>query len=123
VGADSKGIPANDMVAAEMAIFEANHQDFGAGLCEKWKFPNSFAMVTGYHHRPMEVPAENRTLTALIYVADRLAADTGMGFRQDLLSTSIDPEVLDFLKITGDKLNEVRSALAMQAKDVSGLLG
>jgi HD-like signal output (HDOD) protein len=123
VGADGKGVPANDMLAAEMAIFEANHQDFGAGLCEKWKFPSSFAMVTGYHHRPMDVPAENRTLTALIYVADRLAAETGMGFRQDLLTTNIDPEVMDFLKLTNEKLNEVRASLAAQARDVSGLLG
>jgi HD-like signal output (HDOD) protein len=122
VGADNKGVPANDFVSAEMAVFEANHQDFGAGLCEKWKFPKSFALVTGFHHRPMEVPTENRTLTALIYVADRLAADTGMGFRQDLLKTTIEPEVLDFLKLTNDKLNEVRSQLATQAKDVSGLL-
>src|ERR1041384_5491611 len=122
VGADSKGVPANDFVAAEMSVFEANHQDFGAGLCEKWKFPQSFALVTGFHHRPMEVPTENRTLTALIYVADRLAADTGMGFRQDLLKTTVDAEVLDFLKLTNEKLSEVRSQLATQAKDVSGLL-
>jgi HD-like signal output (HDOD) protein len=122
VGADNKGIPANDFIASEMAVYEANHQDFGAGLCEKWKFPKSFAMVTGFHHRPMEVPAETRTLTALIYVADRLAADTGMGFRQDLLKTSVEPEVLDFLKLTNDKLTEVRTQLVAQAKDVSNLL-
>jgi HD-like signal output (HDOD) protein len=123
VGADSKGVPANDLVAAENAVFEANHQEFGAGLCEKWKFPKSFAMVTGFHHRPMEVPSENRTLTALIYVADRLAADTGMGFRQDLLNTTVDPEVMDFLKLSPEKLSEVRTQLASQAKEVSGVLG
>lgn len=123
VGADNKGIPANDFVASEMSVFEANHQDFGAGLCEKWKFPKSFAMVTGFHHRPLEVPAENRTLTALIYVADRLAADTGLGFRQDLMNTSIETDIMDFLKLTPDKLSEVRTQLATQAKDVSGILG
>jgi HD-like signal output (HDOD) protein len=122
VGADSKGVPSTDLIAAENAVFEANHQDFGAGLCEKWKFPKSFAMVTGFHHRPMEVPAETRTLTALIYVADRLAADTGMGFRQDLLNTNVDAEVMDFLKLSNDKLAEVRAQLIAQAKDVSGLL-
>src|SRR6185436_17184091 len=120
VGADSKGVPANDFVASEMAVFEANHQDFGAGLCEKWKFPKSFAMVTGFHHRPLEVPTARRRLTALIYVADRLAADTGMGFRQDLMNTTIEAEILDFLKLTNDKLTEVRTQLAAQAKDVSG---
>jgi HD-like signal output (HDOD) protein len=123
VGADAKGVPATDLITAEIAVFEANHQDFGAGLCEKWKFPKSFAMVTGFHHRPMEVASDTRTLTALIYVADRLAADTGMGFRQDLLTTTIDPEVLDFLKLTSEKLAQVRNDLATQANDVSRLLG
>jgi len=123
VGADNKGVPANDFVSSEMAVFEANHQDFGAGLCEKWKFPKSFAMVTGFHHRPMEVPSDSRTLTALIYVADRLAADTGMGFRQDLMNTAVEPEIMDFLKLTPEKLSEVRTQLATQAKDVSGILG
>lgn len=122
VGADSKGVPANGFVTSEMAVFEANHQDFGAGLCEKWKFPQSFAMVTGFHHRPMELPAESRTLTALVYVADRLAADTGMGFRQDLMDTNIEAEVMDFLKLTNEKLTEIRTQLAAQAKDVSGIL-
>jgi HD-like signal output (HDOD) protein len=123
VGADSKGVPANDLVAAENAVFEANHQEFGAGLCEKWKFPKSFAMVTGFHHHPMDVPADSRTLTALIYVADRLAADTGMGFRQDLLTTTVDAEVMEFLKLSSEKLSEVRTQLASQAKEVSGVLG
>ncbi len=123
VGADAKGVPATDLIAAEIAVFEANHQDFGAGLCEKWKFPKSFAMVTGFHHRPNELPSDSRTLTALIYVADRLAADTGMGFRQDLLTTTIDPEVMDFLKLTNEKLAQVRNDLATQANDVSRLLG
>jgi HD-like signal output (HDOD) protein len=123
VGADAKGVPATDLITAEIAVFEANHQDFGAGLCEKWKFPKSFAMVTGFHHRPNELPADTRTLTALVYVADRLAADTGMGFRQDLMTTTIDPEILDFLKLTSEKLAQVRNELATQANDVSRLLG
>jgi len=123
VGADSKGIPATDMLEAEQAVFDATHQDFGAGLCEKWKFPKSFAMVTGYHHRPLELPSDSRTLTTLVHVADRLAADTGAGFRQDLLVTTIDPDVLDALKLTNEKVQELRNALAAQAKDVGGLLG
>jgi HD-like signal output (HDOD) protein len=122
-GADSKGIPACDMLEAERSVFEATHEDFGAGLCEKWKFPKSFAYVTGFHHRPMMLPYDNRTLTSIIYVADRLAADAGLGFRQDLLSTNIEAGVLDHLKMTSERLNELRTQVAAQAKDLSGLLG
>ena len=123
VGADSKGIPANDMLAAEQEVFGANHQDFGAGLCEKWKFPKTFGFVTGYHHRPLELAAEHRTIVSLIYVADRLAADSGQGFRQDLVNTTIDPEVRDSLKLTNEKLDEIRAQLQAQMQDINSILG
>jgi len=122
-GADSKGVPACNMIEAEQAVWGATHEDFGAGLCEQWKFPKSFAMVTGYHHKPMQLPYESRTLTAIIHVADRLAADTGQGFRQDLMDTTIDSAVLDHLKLGSDKLGELRAAVAAQAKDLGGMLG
>lgn len=123
VGVDEKGVPTGDFVEAENAVFGASHEEFGAALCEKWKFPKSFSFVSGFHHKPMQLPAETRTLTALIHIADRFAADMGAGFRQDLVSTAIAPEILDTLKITGDKLEELRKQVAEQAKDVSALLG
>jgi HD-like signal output (HDOD) protein len=123
VGADPKGIPAVDMMTIEQEQFGATHQDFGAGLCEKWKFPKSFALVTGFHHRPMELAADNRTLTCIVYVADRLAADTGQGFRQDLMTTDIDPAVRDELKLTDAKIQELRTTLTNNLKDLTQLLG
>ncbi|MFO0830455.1 MAG: HDOD domain-containing protein [Phycisphaerales bacterium] len=122
-GIDAKGVPAMDMLAAEQQVYEANHQDFGTGLCERWKFPKSFAYVAGWHHRPMDLAAENRTLPAVVYIADRLAAETGLGFRGDLLSTETSAEVLDFLKISKDKLDELRNQVKAQAKDMANALG
>jgi HD-like signal output (HDOD) protein len=123
VGADSKGIPAQNMLEIETAVFGATHQDFGVGLCEKWKFPKSFASVTGYHHRPMELAPENRTLAAIVYVADRLAADCAGGFRHDLMNTEIDPQVRDFLKLSADKIDELRKNLPEHIKNAGQLLG
>ncbi len=123
VGADSKGIPAQNMLEIETAVFGATHQDFGVGLCEKWKFPKSFASVTGYHHRPMELAPENRTLAAIVYVADRLAADCAGGFRHDLMNTEIDPQVREFLKLSADKIEELRKNLPEHIKNAGQLLG
>lgn len=122
LGLDNKGVPCADMMLLEQQTFSATHQDFGAGLCERWKFPHSFAFVTGFHHRPLELPHENRTLAALVYVADRLAADTGMGFRGDLISTGIESDVLDHLKLTSDKVNELRQTVQANAKDFATTL-
>jgi HD-like signal output (HDOD) protein len=111
------------MLEIETAVFGATHQDFGVGLCEKWKFPKSFASVTGYHHRPMELAPENRTLAAIVYVADRLAADCAGGFRHDLMNTEIDPQVRDFLKLSADKIDELRKNLPEHIKNAGQLLG
>ncbi len=123
VAGEGKGVPQCDMLLAEQEIFGANHQDFGAGLCEKWKFPKSFAFVTGFHHRPLELPYENRTLTCLIHVADRVAGEVTGGYRLDLTSTQQDAGVMEHLKLTAERLTETRDQLNANLKDLTGLLG
>jgi len=123
VGADGKGIPANDFIAAEETHFGATHQDFGAALCDKWKFPKSLVLVTGFHHRPMDLAFEQRTLAAIVHVADRLAADLGLGFRQDLRDTTQDPAVLDTLRLTQEKVNDIKAQLQADASNLGTLLG
>jgi putative nucleotidyltransferase with HDIG domain len=121
-GADDGGVPAFDMLEAEQAVFGATHQQFGAGLCQKWKFPATFGTVTGHHHNPMECPPETRTLPALVYVADRVASEVTGGFRLDLVSTEIAPEVLDLLKLTPARVVELRTDLPAHLKSVESML-
>lgn len=123
LGCDAKGVPINSMIEAENTIFSANHQDFGAGLCEKWKFPASFALVTGFHHKPLEAPAGGRTLVSVVHIADRLAAEIAGGFRQDLMCFDIDPNVLGEIRLPAEKLAEIRKALPDQIKNAGNLLG
>jgi HD-like signal output (HDOD) protein len=121
-GADDEGVPAFDMLEAEQALFGATHQQFGAGLCQKWKFPATFGTVTGHHHNPMECSPETRTLPALVYVADRVASEVTGGFRLDLVSTQVAPEVLDLLKLTPAKVEELRTDLPAHLKSVESML-
>ena len=113
---DGNGVPAEDMLELETKVFGANHQDFGAALCEKWKFPKALCFVTGYHHRPMELSADARTLTCLVHIADRLAAESIGGYRLDLPTLTYDPAVLDHLHISTDKLAEIRTKVAEAIK-------
>ncbi|MBA4038883.1 MAG: hypothetical protein C0468_00875 [Planctomyces sp.] len=106
--------PASDFLATELQVFGATHQDFGTALCDKWKFPRSFAFVTGHHHAPLELAPETRLLTCLVHVADRLAADTTNGFRLDLPDTTISPAVFDELKLSNSDIDEVRTKLPEQ---------
>ena len=79
-------------------------------------------MVTGYHHRPMDLSFETRTLSAIVYVADRVAAEVGSGFRHDILDLTPDPAVMDSLKLTPEKLADIKNQVATQINDLGNLL-
>ncbi len=119
---DADGNPGADMLTAETEIFAANHQDFGAALCEKWKFPKTFLAVTGNHHNPMDLPAERRTLPCIVYVADRLAGSIEGGFRMDLQSLDMSPEVLDELKLSRDALQNLCDTYPEALESVENVL-
>jgi len=106
-GPDSEGVPANDMLEVEIGSFGATHEDFGLGLCQQWKFPASFAAVCGYHHKPMESPADHRRLVCLVHAADRIATRVGEGFRLDLADTTIDPEAMEVIGLTDEIVEDL----------------
>lgn len=114
--------PAADFLTTELQVFGATHQDFGTALCEKWKFPRSFAFVTGHHHAPLELASDTRLLTCLVHVADRLAADTTNGFRLDLPDTTITPAISDELKLSASDIDEVRTKLPEQLDAARSML-
>lgn len=123
VAADDTGAPLVNMLELEEHVFGATHEHFGAALCEKWKFPNNFRYVTGFHHRPMELAPDSRTMTCVIYVADRLVAELGDTFRLDLMSTGVAPDIAAVLNLSSDRLNELRAALPEHLKATENLLG
>jgi HD-like signal output (HDOD) protein len=92
---------------AEGLILGANHEHFGAGLCKLWKFPSSFAYVTGFHHHPMDLAPTNRMLAALVHVADILCAQQQVGFCRGVEQRAVDPAVLDWLGLGQDQLQQV----------------
>ncbi len=96
---------------AEQQCIGADHQQFGAGLCRTWKFPSSFAYVTGFHHQPMVLPEKNRTLTALVSVADIVVAQQEIGFVGTVETTELPAELMDWLKLSSQSVDEVTKAL------------
>jgi HD-like signal output (HDOD) protein len=116
------GVPRADLLTVEAEIFGASHQDFGQGLCEKWKFPKSFAMVTGFHHRPLELASEMRTLVSVIHLADRMAGNVKPGFRLDLPDLTLSADVMDDLRLTSAQLEAVAAKLPEQLESVQAML-
>lgn len=122
INIDANGAPDRDMCEVEREIFGADHQAFGKALCERWKFPEAFAQVTGHHHEPLDLPTGSRSMACLVHVADHLASSLERAFRLDLPSLEIDGSVLDEIKLTRDALEDIRSRLAEEVDEVSAML-
>ena len=120
---DGDGAPTSDMREVEGRVLGANHEAFGSGLCEAWKFPQSFTFVTRHHHAPMELPEENRALSAIVYVADRISALCGYGFRTDLPNLDFDPEVIDGLSLSAQQIEAIKERLPESFDEIEATFG
>jgi hypothetical protein len=69
----------------------------------------------------MNAPAESRQIPWLVYVADRLASESG-GFRADLADRGIPRDALDALGLSGDALESVRSHLTVALDEATATL-
>ena len=103
--------PSATLRDAEQAVIGATHEDFGAALCRQWKFPLSLIHVTGYHHRPLELPPVDRNLASLVHVADFVAAGADQGCKHTIEGDGIEPAVLESLHLTPRIVQEVIDCL------------
>jgi HD-like signal output (HDOD) protein len=120
---DRDGTPASDMIALERKNLGADHPSFGSGLCEAWKFPKSFTWVTQHHHEPAELPAASRMLTSIVHVADRIVAAAGYGFRADLQSLEISPDIMSDLSLTEEQVETVKEKLPQAFEEIEATFG
>ncbi len=110
------------MRTAETQTIGANHEQFGAALCRLWKFPSSFAYVTGHHHNPGELPENHRTLASLVHLADLAAARNALGFSRDIEVAEPDSNLLDQLTLTTAQFEEVQRILPDATQEANSLL-
>jgi len=68
------------LVDAEQSVLEMTHQDIGQSLAERWKFPRTMQLVTGYHHRPERLAEEHRLLPSVVAEAGAMAESCGYTF-------------------------------------------
>lgn len=114
--------PGANMMEIEVQVFGATHPEFGASLSERWKFPKSFTTVIGWHHKPLELPFDQRTLPAMVFIADRLAAELSAGFKLDTPDLGIPAEVLETVRLTQGDIEAVRAKLPEAIKVADAVL-
>jgi HD-like signal output (HDOD) protein len=119
---DAHGVPGASMLDVERDVFGADHEDFGSGLCEMWKFPKSFGAVAGHHHDPTELPEPNRPLAWVVNVADRLTAQHPKAFRADLRDTAVNPAAMAALGMSEEQLADIVARLPQAIEEVETTL-
>lgn len=115
--ADISGKPSVSLLETEEEVYGANHQDFGKGLCEKWKFPTPFMAAAGYHHNPTQAPTEAKKIVYVVHAADKIAAMIDGGFKLDNPKTEIQREVMEELKLTQEIVEEMVEKLIATMND------
>ena len=104
---------------AELQVIGATHEDFGTALCKLWKFPMSLVYVTGFHHRPLDLAPEHRTLACLVHLADIVTARAKVGFTRSVESLEASPDVLQDVGLAPQDIDEICEGLpdAMEQAD------
>ncbi|MFI5379367.1 MAG: HDOD domain-containing protein [Tepidisphaerales bacterium] len=89
--------------AAELEIIGVGHEELGAALARRWKFPESVCAVAGHHHAPHTADPRWQTIAAIVHVADAICCRQSIGFDltapldtlDDFCLSIIPPDLLD----------------------------
>ena len=101
-------------VDAEREVFGFDHAEVGARMLEKWNLPVSLVHAVRHHHAPLGAK-QPTALACIVHVADVVCLMLGVGLGADGLSYSLDPRVLDLLKLTDGAIEATMSEVSSSA--------
>lgn len=108
---------------AEMEEFGATHEDFGAALLQKWRFPTVLVHAAGHHHRPLDLEPEHRRIPSIIKVADWMVTQCALGLTLDLpASCALEPEVLKVIGVEAAEVESLLGELSMAVMEMESML-
>ena len=97
--------------SAELRIFGATHEEVGAALCRKWNFPQSIQDSISFHHNPGALEGEAQRNALVVGLADRLAAEAGIGYCCAAKENTLIEQIGTDLGLTDTQLAEIREQL------------
>lgn len=69
---------------AEKRLIGESHDTIGGLIMKKWRLPLMFSHVAQYHHAVPDAPEEDRTIIAMVSLADQMARMRFLGFGGDM---------------------------------------
>lgn len=109
--------PQQDFLDLERRILKTTHEELGLGLCDKWNFSATMRAAIGTHHSPLSLEGDARRVAATVFLADQLAAETGIGYCCAADSQALRGDVVDVLGLSGKALDDIRTRLPEAASD------
>lgn len=64
----------------ELDVIGVDHQELGAALAQRWKFPTVCRVAAGHHHHPMLAQDGWQAVAGIVQAADALCCEAGIGF-------------------------------------------
>ncbi len=114
-----------DFHRAEIEILGTDHQEIGAALAAKWKFPRSFQYVTGFHHNPLDLTPEHRLLAIVTHISDILCMRNNLGLIETgnpETDSQLEPELIEEIGITADQLADISNKIDEELEIVRALI-
>jgi HD-like signal output (HDOD) protein len=110
-------------LALESEIVGATHQEMGAALTAKWKFPRHVQAAVGFHHRPETLSSELSRFVMIVHCADVLCCQQQIGFSLTAQNEEFTEELLEAIGISIDQLVTVRDEMGPELEEAETLLG
>ncbi len=114
--------PTRTFREAERSQIGTDHEVIGAALCRSWRFPELLVRAVEFHHRPLDIPSGECPTTAVVHLADRIAAGAGIGYARTVEATRFDSHLADVLGVAPAAVHPDVAQLTATVDEVVQLL-
>lgn len=97
-------------MAAENEVLGFNHAAVGAKIAEKWNLPPELVEAIAFHHEPEQAKV-NKSITAIVHVADAICMAMGIGIGIDGMLYPFSEQALKILGLNEGDLDSIISQL------------
>jgi HD-like signal output (HDOD) protein len=105
----------------ETELIGANHQQFGAALSAKWKFPPTLRCVISHHHNPAILKPEFRRIATLVNIADTICCQQQHGFWLTGHLQQITEESLTLVGVTAEQVADLVDELPERIEEAEAV--
>ncbi len=108
---------------AEDEYLEVTHQEMGLLAAQSWSLPEIYHGPIAHHHTPTSDILEIDPLTAYVHISNAIAYEIGVGYAEAGTMNGMDPQVKEFLEISEEQYDPVRTAVAQAVSRMSDQMG